>query len=422
MNLVIHDLDKKEWAKIKRDYAGWEVVSDRGTIRPCVGCFRCWYKTPGQCVIEDGYENMGVLIHRAEEVVVISRYTYGGFSGFVKNVFDRSLGYILPQFEVINNETHHKKRYAEDKPFSFIFYGNISFSEEEKECARRYVTAVCANIRGHVKEVIFRECENAAPENTGNAEVDSGQISGDNPGDGSGVNSRDSSGGDPASGKTVLLNGSMRSEKGNSAIFAQQLAALLQDEQKRNVPDGSGITADPEIVALKPYLDHLPDLLPILEDAEKIVLCLPLYVDGLPAQTIRFMEWFRAAYRGKPKKIYLLANMGLYESCQLINLFSAVRQWCALMNLEYCGGLGISAGELLGVMARQRPFGAWPSQKAAAGLRQLAEAAGRGGRMEDIFAEPNNFPRFLYIMIANNNWNNLARRAGIRPKDLYRKL
>ena len=276
MNLIIHDLDKKEWAKIKRDYAGWEVVSDRGTIRPCVGCFRCWYKTPGQCVIEDGYENMGVLIHRAEDVVVISRYTYGGFSGFVKNVFDRSLGYILPQFEVVNNETHHKKRYAEDKPFTFIFYGNISFSEEEKECARRYVTAVCANIRGHVKEVVFREGEGAAPENTGNAEVGSGQISGDNP--------RDSSGGDPASGKTVLLNGSMRSEKGNSAIFAQQLAALLQNGQKQNVPNGSGTLAAPEIVALKPYLDHLPDLLPILDEAEKIVLCLPLYVDGLPAQ------------------------------------------------------------------------------------------------------------------------------------------
>ncbi|MBP5240065.1 MAG: flavodoxin family protein, partial [Oscillospiraceae bacterium] len=124
MNLVIHDLKAEEWETVRGRYEGWQVVSDRGTIWPCVGCFCCWNKTPGQCVIRDGYENMGPLLHAAEEVHVISRYTYGGFSGFVKNVFDRCLGYVLPQFEVIGGETHHRKRYAEEKPFTFIFYGH----------------------------------------------------------------------------------------------------------------------------------------------------------------------------------------------------------------------------------------------------------------------------------------------------------
>ena len=87
MNLVIHDLSEKEWNKIKADYEGWKVVSDNGNIGPCIGCFCCWRKTPGECVIKDGYENMGALIHHADEVVVISRYTYGGFSSFVKNAF-----------------------------------------------------------------------------------------------------------------------------------------------------------------------------------------------------------------------------------------------------------------------------------------------------------------------------------------------
>ena len=54
------------------------------------------------------------------EVVVISKYTYGGFSGSVKGVFDRCLGYVLPQFEITKGETHHKKRFDEDKPFTFI--------------------------------------------------------------------------------------------------------------------------------------------------------------------------------------------------------------------------------------------------------------------------------------------------------------
>ena len=57
MKLVIHDLTAEEWEKVKRDYEGDQIISDSGTILPCVGCFGCWNKTPGQCVLRDGYEN-----------------------------------------------------------------------------------------------------------------------------------------------------------------------------------------------------------------------------------------------------------------------------------------------------------------------------------------------------------------------------
>ena len=133
--------------KTAQAYSGWTVVSEQRQIHPCVGCFGCWNRTPGICVIKDGFENMGRLIHEAEEVTVISRYTYGGFSGFVKNVFDRCLGYVLPQFEIVGGETHHKKRYDEDKAFTFLFYGQ-ALTEEEKAATERYVRAVCANFRG----------------------------------------------------------------------------------------------------------------------------------------------------------------------------------------------------------------------------------------------------------------------------------
>ena len=96
MNLIIHDLNEREWTAISEKYKGWEIISDNGTIKPCVGCFGCWLKDPGQCVMKDGYNRMGALIHKADEVVVVSRYTYGGFSSFVKNVFDRSIGWVLP--------------------------------------------------------------------------------------------------------------------------------------------------------------------------------------------------------------------------------------------------------------------------------------------------------------------------------------
>ena len=41
MKLVIHDLTAEEWEKVKQDYEGDQIISDSGTIWPCVGCFGC---------------------------------------------------------------------------------------------------------------------------------------------------------------------------------------------------------------------------------------------------------------------------------------------------------------------------------------------------------------------------------------------
>lgn len=380
MGLLIHDLSSEEWAEVSREYDGWDIVTDDGNIRPCVGCFSCWNRDPGRCAIKDGYDNMGARIHHADEVVVISRYTYGGFSGSVKNVFDRCLGYVLPQFEVAEGETHHQKRYDEDKPFTFIFYGH-DLNDDEKNSAVRYVTAVCANIRGHVKDVIFRDREELpAPERTG----------------------------DRASGKTVLLNGSMRNKDGNSAKLAKQLAARLEKEV--------------DFVDLKDWMKDIPGLVKRLEAAPAIVFCIPLYVDGLPSQVIRLMEKFEQEYIGGRKKIYVLANMGLYESSQLVNLFSAVTQWSRKMGFDYCGGLGVSAGELLGGLMEMIPFGKGPIRKTSEGMDLLARAINSESKTYDIYAEPKGFPKWLFIQIANVNWDRTARKNGIDPKELYRQL
>ena len=381
MNLVIHDLKSADWQKIEHEYEGWTVLSDNGLIRPCGGCFHCWNKTPGICVMKDGFENMGQLIHQAGEVVVISRYAYGGFSGFVKNVIDRCLGYVLPQFEIIGGETHHQKRYEETKAFTFIFYGP-ALTKQEQDSARRYVRALCSNFRGYVKAVIFREDgQEHLPPVTRSA---------------------------CPSGRTVLLIGSMRGLNGNSGRLARKLADSL--------------TSEPEIITIQRYIHDFNSLVNSLEDAETLVLCMPLYVDGLPSQMIRLMEHFELGYQGGAKRIYLLANMGLYESCQLQSLFSAVRQWCAKMGFDYCGGLGISAGELLGELMMHLPFRFGATKKAAEGMDKLAKAIHAGGAISDIFAEPYAFPRALYIAIANANWNRTAKANGLQPSDLYRRL
>lgn len=380
MKLVIHDLTPEEWKKTSQNYRGWKVISEK-PIRSCNGCFCCWHKTPGQCVIKDGFENMGKLIHVADEITIISRYTYSGFSSFIKNVLDRCLGYVLPQFEVVNKQTHHQRRYEEDKPFTFVFYGQ-RLNEEEKESAIRYVNAVCVNFRGHVKEVNFDGCRDVyAPTK---------RIA---------YQSYD---------KVILLNPSMRSINANSYRFAKELSKKIKKEH--------------EIVNMQQYVNEPAELMLKLESAPVIVLCTPLYVDGLPSQLIRLMERFQRDYHGLRKKIYVLANMGLYESSQLASLFEAVKQWCRIMGFDYCGGLGISAGELIGTLIQHIRLSAGPGKKNNRGMKKLAKAVNTENVMKDIYTEPFLFPRSLYIRIANRNWNALAKRNGLKPEDLYRQV
>ena len=381
-NLVIHDLAPADWDKISSSYPGWKVITDNGKIHPCTGCFSCWNRTPGRCVIQDGYENMGSLIHQAGEVVVISKYTYGGFSGSVKGVFDRCLGYVLPQFEVTKDETHHKRRFDENKPFTFIFYGPV-LTESEKELARNYVRAVCANIRGHVKDVVFKVSEEAEERSETEAH-------------------REITGADTE--KVILLNGSMRNVDGNSARLARALSSRLK--------------TDSEIIDLKKYIDDPEGLADILGGVKTVVMCVPLYVDGLPSQVIKLME--RMERRpGGPERVYLLANMGLYESRQLDNLFGAVKQWCSKSGKEYCGGLGISAGELMGTLMKVIPFSLGTTKNASKGMNRLARSIDKAETMTDIYAEPFAFPRQLYVWIANTNWNRTSRKNGIKPEEMF---
>lgn len=139
MRLIIHDLTDEEFESLDMPTEDQIIVSKQAPIRHCIGCFGCWVKTPGACVIRDDYGDMGQKISKCDELLVISRCVYGGFSPFVKNIFDRSISYIHPFFTRRNHEMHHRRRYANKINFHVWFYGNST--SEEQETARKLIKA-----------------------------------------------------------------------------------------------------------------------------------------------------------------------------------------------------------------------------------------------------------------------------------------
>lgn len=83
-------------------------------IRPCLGCFSCWGKTPGQCCMADDMERvMGKLLWADVTVWSFPLY-YFSVPGPLKNLIDRQLPMVLPFMSPGGGETgsgSHPTRY-----------------------------------------------------------------------------------------------------------------------------------------------------------------------------------------------------------------------------------------------------------------------------------------------------------------------
>lgn len=155
MNVIIHDLTDLQFQQMYQQIEGdTKIISNNGYIKNCMGCFGCWIKTPGQCVVKDGYETMGSILSRADTVTIISQCYYGGYSPFVKNVLDRSISFLLPFFRKIESETHHKPRYQKSFRLCVYFYGE-HITQSEKDTAKRLVGRNSINFNVSEHEVTF---------------------------------------------------------------------------------------------------------------------------------------------------------------------------------------------------------------------------------------------------------------------------
>jgi len=122
---------------------GWQVESivlHQRKIRPCAGCFGCWTKEPGQCVMDDANDIMRSFM-QSDLVVFLTPVTFGGYSSELKKAVDHLIGILLPFFQTVDGETHHKARY-EDYP-RLLAIGLLPQRNEEIE--RLFTSVVARN-------------------------------------------------------------------------------------------------------------------------------------------------------------------------------------------------------------------------------------------------------------------------------------
>lgn len=150
MKLIITDIEDFK-IPIEGEH---KIIKPNKAIRNCIGCFGCWVKTPGKCVIHDGYEATGIDMSKCMELILVSKCCYGSVSPFVKTVQDRAISYLHPNFVIRKGEMHHKRRYDNVIQLSAHFYGD-SITETEKETAKNLIYANADNYDAVVKGINF---------------------------------------------------------------------------------------------------------------------------------------------------------------------------------------------------------------------------------------------------------------------------
>lgn len=88
-----------------------ELQVNRLELKPCLGCFSCWNKTPGECVIKDDMKSVIEKLLWADITVWSFPLYYFNVPGGLKTLIDRQLPMVLP-FMVSDAESgSHPGRY-----------------------------------------------------------------------------------------------------------------------------------------------------------------------------------------------------------------------------------------------------------------------------------------------------------------------
>lgn len=100
-------------------------------LHSCMGCFGCWIRKPGECVIGDEMAEIDRCYMNSDTVVFLSPVVFGQFSANIKNVMDRTLPNMLPFFyRRSDGSTMHPPRYEKFPELFIIGYGERLDREE----------------------------------------------------------------------------------------------------------------------------------------------------------------------------------------------------------------------------------------------------------------------------------------------------
>ena len=135
-------------------------------LKFCLGCWDCWWKTPGQCSIKDDGEMIFRAVINSDYVLFASPLKYGFTSSELKKITDRLIVLLHPYIKLKNKECHHKKRYAKYPNMGVLVQREEDTDEEDLRIIKDIYDRMSINL--HSEIVHFNITDQQTPETIAN--------------------------------------------------------------------------------------------------------------------------------------------------------------------------------------------------------------------------------------------------------------
>lgn len=110
-------------------------------ILQCKGCFSCWFKTLGKCVLEDDMEKLLELYNKSDVVCFATPIYTWNMTGLLKNFIDRLIPLKSPSIK--KNDDKFDLKDTKEKTQKFIVISNSGFPGERNFDILRVLVSPC---------------------------------------------------------------------------------------------------------------------------------------------------------------------------------------------------------------------------------------------------------------------------------------
>jgi multimeric flavodoxin WrbA len=126
------------------------------TINPCLGCFNCWLRKPGECCQRDDMDMLYPKLREADILTLATPLYVDGMTGTLKNLLDRLVPGAEPFIELREDHCRHPKR-AGTNIGKVVLVSNCGFWEMDNFGPLvAHVEAICRNMGAEFAGALLR--------------------------------------------------------------------------------------------------------------------------------------------------------------------------------------------------------------------------------------------------------------------------
>lgn len=231
-------------------------------ITSCIGCWSCWVKTPGRCVMKDQMAESYTDYINSDTVILLMDTAQGFINHQAKAFMDRTIPHYHPYIEIVDGECHHLARYK-SYPDMVFYFDTEGLTKEEEQVIEDYLYRTAYHFQSKAYRFVKDDKAQLQPLAARKAKNKSVVFAS--------TESME---------KLVIYNGSPRKSGSNSALILKKVVEALGDKV--------------EIRDLKEK-KKWEDWAEAFKSENHVMFFMPLYVHAMPSHVMAFIEKLEAS-------------------------------------------------------------------------------------------------------------------------------